>query len=101
MNVLRAPTNWWIALAALCVAACSSTPPHEVSGPAAAKPVPAAKPMPPKAAPTPKAIPSAKAPPKTPAKTAPKAAKPVPVSQMRSSIQSPSCRVLTVMVPFF
>jgi rare lipoprotein A len=29
MHVLRAPTSWWIALAALCIAGCSSTPPRE------------------------------------------------------------------------
>jgi len=29
MQALRAPTSWWIALAALCIAGCSSTPPRE------------------------------------------------------------------------
>jgi rare lipoprotein A len=38
MKALRAPSNWWIALAALCIAGCSSTPPREPSSSAPARP---------------------------------------------------------------
>jgi len=32
MNVSRERMNWWLALAALCIAGCSSTPPRDPSG---------------------------------------------------------------------
>jgi rare lipoprotein A len=38
MQALRAPAGWWIALAALCIAGCSSTPPREPSSSAPARP---------------------------------------------------------------
>ena len=38
MKAFRERINWCIALAALCVAGCSSTPPRDASGPAAARP---------------------------------------------------------------
>jgi rare lipoprotein A len=38
MNVLRERMNWWLALAALCIAGCSSTPPRDQSGQVPARP---------------------------------------------------------------
>jgi rare lipoprotein A len=38
MNLLRERTYWWLSLAALCIAGCSSTPPRDQSGQASARP---------------------------------------------------------------
>jgi rare lipoprotein A len=38
MQTLCAPTSWWIAVAALCIAGCSSTPPREPPSSAPARP---------------------------------------------------------------